>query len=160
MGTPELLKEAVKEALNVYNKFSGLRREELGQQLYEMIAQNISSKEQSLISKITGMLLEMPDELLKQVLESPDALTYYINNSIWVLQEEKKMIGNYLYPLVQLYTSKAKKVTGMLLELDPTYLNELAQDSHALKEKVEECLSLLEDESELVNFISSFKKKA
>merc|ERR1712226_1395180 len=103
----------------------------------------------------------MPDILLKQVIESPDALAEYINNSIWVLQEEKKMIGNYLFPLVQLHTTKAKKVTGMLLELDPIYLNSFEQDPYALKEKVEESLSLLENNDGLVlNFVSPCKKKS
>lgn len=160
---PELLREAVNEALAVYKEAmeqEEVKREKLAQQLYNMIATKVSLNEQSLIGKITGMLLEMPEDLLKQVIDSPDALTQYINNSIWVLQEEKKMIGNYLYPLVKLHTTNAEKVTGMLLELDPIYLNSLAQDAYALKEKVEECLSLLEDNSGLVlNFVSPFKGK-
>jgi hypothetical protein len=58
-----------------------------------------------------------------------------------------------------LHTSKARKVTGMLLELDPIYLNNLAQEPFSLKEKVEECLGLLEEENGLVlNFVSPFKK--
>jgi hypothetical protein len=47
----------------------------------------------------------------------------------------------------------------MLLELDPIYLNNLAQEPFSLKEKVEECLGLLEEENGLVlNFVSPFKK--
>jgi len=75
-----------------------------------------------------------------------------IRNSIEVLREEKRMIGNKLYPLVNNFTTEhAPKVTGMLLELDVNDLVLLLNSQEDLKEKVDECLSIFFGKKEIGN---------
>lgn len=154
MSQPDSLKKVVNEALSQYKTAAETERESIGEELYNKVKSKVSPVAQCLTGKITGMLLAMPKQLLSQVLESPDALTSCINNSMWVLQKEKQMLGNRLYPKIRLYTSDAKKVTGMVLELDPTYVETLLKSPHALKVKVEECLSVLGANDLVVNFVS------
>jgi len=107
------------------------------------------------------MLLEMGDQnqaLLLQVLESPDALTYYIKILLELLHQEKQTLGNTLYSKVQLHTTDANKVTGMLLELDSSYVRELLACPYKLKDKIEECLSILGANDLAINFVTPFPK--
>ncbi|PPS15764.1 hypothetical protein GOBAR_AA04814 [Gossypium barbadense] len=57
-----------------------------------------------------------------------------------------KMLGEQLYPLVQGFEPEhARKVTGMLLEMDQTEVLHLIESPDALKEKVEEAMAVLRD---------------
>lgn len=60
-------------------------------------------------------------------------------------QTQKNMIGERLYPLIHsLRAELAPKITGMLLEMDNAELLGLLEDHEALKSKVDEALSVLE----------------
>jgi len=178
MERPGLLKQAVNEAMEVYNKeFSGKneksvgdqsgrvqsgQRESLGNELYDKVRQTLTVEDQRLASKLTGMLLELPLNELQRVLEdnSSQVLNSLLNNSLWVLRKEKQKLGNALFPRVKLYTDdeKAKKVTGMLLEMDTAFLGALREDPHMLKQKVDECLTILDANNLVLNFVSPKKK--
>lgn len=59
-------------------------------------------------------------------------------------QEQKKMIGERLYPLVEsIDAPNAGKITGMFLELDNGELLHLLEDAPALSRKVEEAQNVL-----------------
>jgi len=55
-----------------------------------------------------------------------------------VLQEQKQMLGEHIFPLVQKLTveGNAGKVTGMLLEMDIAELLQMYEDSTMLQAKV------------------------
>jgi len=143
ISRPEALQEMVKEALRVF-KAATENHDEIGKNLYNLIEKNLEPEKSDLTAKITGMLLEMEKETLQYVLNSPEALTMKIRNSIEVLREEKRMIGNKLYPLVKNFTTEhAPKVTGMLLELDVNDLVFLLNSQENLKQKVEESILIL-----------------
>ena len=51
--------------------------------------------------------------------------------------EQKKMLGESLFPLIEgMYPDLAGKITGMLLDLDVTELMWMLEDTNALTEKV------------------------
>jgi hypothetical protein len=163
LDEPNHLKNAVDEALRQYKEAVEPEnsREKIGEQLYHKVKSSVDVQEQKFIGKITGMLLEMGDQnqaLLLQVLESPDALTYYIKILLELLHQEKQTLGNTLYSKVQLHTTNAKKVTGMLLELDSSYVRELLACPYKLKDKIEECLSILGANDLAINFVTPFPK--
>ncbi|CAD6210645.1 unnamed protein product [Miscanthus lutarioriparius] len=59
--------------------------------------------------------------------------------------EQKKLIGNRLYPLVERHQPElASKITGMLLELDNSEVVTLLCSSEMLSVKVDECVQLLQ----------------
>jgi len=174
MERPGLLKQAVNEAMQVYNKeFSGKieqsmcdqdqsgQRESLGNELYDKVRLTLTVEDQRLASKLTGMLLELPLNEVQRLLadKSSDVLNSLLQNSLWVLRKEKQNLGNVLYPRVKLYTDdeKAKKVTGMLLEMDTSFLGALRGDPHMLKQKVDECLTVLDANNLVLNFVSPKK---
>lgn len=167
---PKILKEVVNEAVRVYKEAEAVNDEppndnrqniDLGQKLYQEVSAHLSKlpEYQCLTGKITGMLLEMPTGLLKHALEKTDRLKPYLLNSINVLQVEKEKLGEILYEKIKMYTDKVDKVTGMLLELDPIYLNTLKDDPRSLKEKVDECLDLLGANNLFMDFVSPCKKR-
>ena len=52
-------------------------------------------------------------------------------------QEQKQMLGQHLFPLIQMmYLSLARKITGMLLGIDNPELLLMLEDSNSLKSKV------------------------
>merc|ERR550539_2371629 len=58
--------------------------------------------------------------------------------------EQKQMIGERLFPLVQeLQPHLAGKITGMLLEIDNAELLHLIEDNNLLRAKVEEAVQVL-----------------
>uniref|UniRef100_A0A0D9VSJ6 Polyadenylate-binding protein n=1 Tax=Leersia perrieri TaxID=77586 RepID=A0A0D9VSJ6_9ORYZ len=60
-------------------------------------------------------------------------------------EEQKNMLGNRLYPLVERHhPDLASKITGMLLELDNCEVVMLLYSSNMLSAKVEECVKLLQ----------------
>lgn len=59
--------------------------------------------------------------------------------------QQKRMLGEALFPLIQAMTNQAGKVTGMLLEMDQGELLHLLEDQVALKGKVDEAVEVLEE---------------
>ncbi|PKU61809.1 polyadenylate-binding protein 3-like [Dendrobium catenatum] len=60
------------------------------------------------------------------------------------LQQQKQMLGERLFPLVQkLKADMAAKITGMLLEMDNSELLLLLESPDALSAKVEEAIQVL-----------------
>jgi hypothetical protein len=158
IAEPNLLTETINEALRQYKEAVEPEKQQqlIGEQLYNKVKSSVNPEEQPLADKITGMLLGMCNnqKLLHTILESPDAFSYYIKLSIEVLQREKQNLGEALYPKVQLHTTNATKVTGMLLELDPCFVRDLLNCPFKLKEKVEECLSILGANDLVINFVT------
>ncbi|KAJ3019058.1 Polyadenylate-binding protein 1 [Thoreauomyces humboldtii] len=60
-------------------------------------------------------------------------------------EKQKRMLGESLFPIVQRMTPHAGKVTGMLLEMDQSELLHLLEDGAALKSKVVEAVSVLDE---------------
>lgn len=61
------------------------------------------------------------------------------------LQEQKQMLGERLFPLIQrMYPDLAGKITGMLLEIDNSELLHMLEDNESLKAKVEEAVAVLQ----------------
>ena len=63
-----------------------------------------------------------------------------------VPQEQKQMLGERLYPLVQsLHPEWASKITGMLLEIDNGEILHILISKEALRAKVDEAVYVLQD---------------
>lgn len=61
------------------------------------------------------------------------------------LQEQKQMLGERLFPLIQrMHSELAGKITGMLLEIDNSELLHMLEHSESLKAKVEEAIAVLQ----------------
>lgn len=61
------------------------------------------------------------------------------------LQEQKQMLGERLFPLIQcMYPSLTGKITGMLLEIDNSELLHMLEHGESLKAKVEEAVAVLQ----------------
>jgi len=64
-------------------------------------------------------------------------------------QQQKQMLGERLYPLIQaLHPEHAPKITGMLLEIDNAELLHMLDSSESLKAKVDEAVSVLQTHQE------------
>ena len=62
-----------------------------------------------------------------------------LHATILAAQEEKQMLGERLFPLIQrMYPDLAGKITGMLLEIDNAELLHMLEDGNSLKSKVRE----------------------
>lgn len=60
-------------------------------------------------------------------------------------QEQKQMLGERLYPLIQsVHSELAGKITGMLLEIDNSELLHMLESREQLKAKVEEAVAVLQ----------------
>lgn len=60
-------------------------------------------------------------------------------------QEQKQMLGERLFPLIQrMYSDLAGKITGMLLEIDNSELLHMLEHNESLKAKVEEAVAVLQ----------------
>jgi len=60
-------------------------------------------------------------------------------------QEQKQMLGERLFPLIQtIHSDLAGKITGMLLEIDNTELLHMLESRESLKAKVEEAIAVLQ----------------
>ncbi|XP_032815372.1 polyadenylate-binding protein 1-like isoform X3 [Petromyzon marinus] len=61
------------------------------------------------------------------------------------LQEQKQMLGERLFPLIQgMHLSLAGKITGMLLEIDNSELLHMLESPESLRSKVEEAVAVLQ----------------
>lgn len=61
------------------------------------------------------------------------------------LQEQKQMLGERLFPLIQvMHQELAGKITGMLLEIDNSELLHMLESRESLKAKVEEAVAVLQ----------------
>ncbi|XP_077287443.1 poly(A) binding protein [Arctopsyche grandis] len=61
------------------------------------------------------------------------------------LQEQKQMLGERLFPLIQrMHAELAGKITGMLLEIDNSELLHMLEHGESLKAKVEEAIAVLQ----------------
>merc|ERR1711934_304582 len=61
------------------------------------------------------------------------------------MQEQKQMLGERLFPLIQrMFSDLAGKITGMLLEIDNAELVHMLEDQNSLKGKVEEAVAVLQ----------------
>ncbi|XP_048464429.1 embryonic polyadenylate-binding protein A-like [Rhincodon typus] len=60
-------------------------------------------------------------------------------------QEQKQMLGERLYPLIQeMHPTLAGKITGMLLEIDNSELLHMLESQDSLRSKVEEAVAVLQ----------------
>ena len=144
----------------------------LGEALYPFVF----ALDSKFAGKITGMLLEMDNADIVNLLESPEALAAKVAEARDVLlrhyegsfgsqfdttiasyserelalaaeqeRDEKNAIGELLYVRIQQlgYTDTVGKLTGMLLEMDISYLAELMGSEELLVGKVEEAAEVL-----------------
>lgn len=59
--------------------------------------------------------------------------------------DQKQMLGERLFPLIEtMYSSLAGKITGMLLEIDNSELLHMLEHTEALRQKVEEAVTVLQ----------------
>ncbi|XP_046855184.1 polyadenylate-binding protein-like [Xenia sp. Carnegie-2017] len=101
--------------------------------------------------KITGMLLELPQEELKTLLCDDSKLMAKIYEAIKALDNEskdkqRKLIGDVMYCEVEkAYNDHeiAGKITGMLLEMELENLEQLLLDKKALLVKIHEAYAVL-----------------
>ncbi|XP_004397002.1 PREDICTED: polyadenylate-binding protein 4-like [Odobenus rosmarus divergens] len=60
-------------------------------------------------------------------------------------QEQKQMLGERLFPLIQtMHSNLAGKITGMLLEIDNSELLHMLESSESLRSKVDEAVAVLQ----------------
>jgi len=61
------------------------------------------------------------------------------------LQEQKQMLGERLFPLIQnIYPDLAGKITGMLLEMENSEILHMLESAEALRAKVDEALAVIQ----------------
>ncbi|XP_037055965.1 polyadenylate-binding protein 4-like [Peromyscus leucopus] len=60
-------------------------------------------------------------------------------------QEQKQMLGEHLFPLIQtMHSNLAGKITGMLLEIDNSELLHMLESPESLRSKVDEAVAVLQ----------------
>ncbi|KAI4904675.1 hypothetical protein NFI96_015771, partial [Prochilodus magdalenae] len=131
--------------------------ESLGEKLYNLIY----PKHADMAPKLTGMLLELPEAVIGQMLQDEALLTKALDRAIAALQPEgskqpskaddgdsvsSDSLGEQLYDLIDLYnTGHTQKITGMLLEQKKEAVLQLLSDPTLLEEKVKTALKTLND---------------
>ncbi|KAK7896474.1 hypothetical protein WMY93_021799 [Mugilogobius chulae] len=104
----------------------------LGEQLFELVELYNTGHSQ----KITGMLLEQQKDSVINLLSDSKLLDEQINQALETLKE--------LFSLVkQINQDHANDITGMLLEMDQTALNQILCDRSMLEAAVQKALSAL-----------------
>ncbi|XP_077986828.1 uncharacterized protein LOC144441161 [Glandiceps talaboti] len=108
-------------------------REVLGEHLYSVI----QPLQPDYADKLTGMLLELGNEEVVQLLQYSDLLRKRIDTAMEVLQQEesqnKDMLGEKLYARVEeIEPVFCSKITGMLLEMDSHAIHHLLLSTEAL----------------------------
>lgn len=134
--------------------------ETLGEQLYTLIY----PKHTEDAGKLTGMLLELPGPVLRQLLQDEAKLTAAVEKALRALQlaEESSNVtckeeddisvssdslGEQLFDLVNVYnTGHSQKITGMLLEQHKEAVLHLLSDPKLLEEQVNLALTTLKEQ--------------
>ncbi|XP_068753149.1 uncharacterized protein [Montipora capricornis] len=135
----------------------------IGERLYPLI--HATHPDQA--AKITGMLLELDNAELLDMMESPEAFAAKTQEAVSVLrmhrqieieaqrltpsmlasvlpEGQKQIIGERLYPLIHAtHPDQAAKITGMLLETDNAELLDMLESPEALAAKTQEAVSVL-----------------
>ncbi|XP_062269514.1 uncharacterized protein LOC133975551 isoform X2 [Platichthys flesus] len=140
--------------------------ETLGEQLYT----RIYSKHKEAAGKLTGMLLELPGPVLRQMLQDEAMLTAAVEKALRALQLEQEpsrvsckeednvsassdSLGEQLFELVDVYnTGHSQKITGMLLEQHKEAVSNLLSDPKLLEEQVHVALETLKEQNEETDF--------
>ena len=123
--------------------------------------------------KLTGILLEMDIQSLELMIKDSNLLEQKLGEIISLLEndsgqiknsqtetaqrqcQDKTSIGEELYSLVsELGCDQADKITGMLLEMDTYDLEVILRDQEVLKEKVNQALWALNNQSDVSETIS------
>lgn len=137
-------------------------KQALGEQIYYLIKERHPNDAE----KLTGILLEMDNESLENLIKDTDLLEEKVEDVLSVLQNntgqiengqsesvvsrqagDKTSLGEQLYELVYALDSDyADKITGMLLEMDLPDLEKLVKHQDVLEEKVHQALMALNSE--------------
>lgn len=137
-------------------------KQALGEQIYYLIKEQHPNDAE----KLTGILLEMDNESLENLIKDTDLLEEKVEDVLSVLQNntgqiengqsesvvsrqagDKTSLGEQLYELVYALDSDyADKITGMLLEMDLPDLEKLVKHQDVLEEKVHQALMALNSE--------------
>ncbi|KAL2100040.1 hypothetical protein ACEWY4_004434 [Coilia grayii] len=132
--------------------------DELGEKLYSLV----SSKHGEIAGKLTGMLLELPDAVIKQMLQDESVLNDGISRALQALRQESQVVseveeasassdslGERLYDLIDLHnTGHTQKITGMLLEQTKEAVLQLLSDPELLEKKINIALKTLIEQGE------------
>lgn len=135
--------------------------ETYGEQLYALIY----PKHKENAAKLTGMLLELPCSVLRQVLQDEAVMNTAVDKAFRALQltETSKVtckdeddastssdsLGEQLFELVDVYnTGHSQKITGMLLEQHQEAVLQLLSDPKLLEEQVNSALKTLKEQKE------------
>ncbi|KAF4076978.1 hypothetical protein AMELA_G00202690 [Ameiurus melas] len=133
--------------------------ESLGEKLYDVI----SRQHADMAPKLTGMLLELPGEVIGEMLQDEDLLTKALERALAALHPDTSKpaspaddvdsvssdsLGEQLYELIDLYnTGYTQKLTGMLLEQEKKVVLQLLSDPVLLEENVNMALKTLQESS-------------
>lgn len=133
--------------------------ESLGEKLYDLI----SPKHADLAPKLTGMLLELPGDVISQMLQDEALFTKALQRALAALQPETSKpasqaddgdsvssdsLGEQLYELINFYdTEYTQKITGMLLEQEKKVVLQMMSDPALLEEKIKLALKTLQGSS-------------
>lgn len=128
----------------------------LGEQLFELVDVYNTGHSQ----KITGMLLEQRKEAVINLLSDPKQLEEQVNFALKTLKEQNleetdisdssdtddtERLGEKIFSLVEeLDPRHANDITGMLLEMDPTALQQLLSDHTMLEGAVQKAQAALD----------------
>ncbi|XP_070706940.1 uncharacterized protein [Pempheris klunzingeri] len=128
----------------------------LGEQLFELVDVYNTGHSQ----KITGMLLEQHKDAVLNLLSEPELLEEQVNFALKTLKEQnveetdisdtsdaddKERLGEKLFSLVEeLDPLHANDITGMLLEMDPSALQQLLSDHTMLEVAVQKAQQALD----------------
>ncbi|XP_062868302.1 polyadenylate-binding protein 1-B [Trichomycterus rosablanca] len=138
--------------------------ESLGEKLYHLV----SAKHADMAPKLTGMLLELPEAVVSQMLQDEALLTKALERAVAALQHDNShtdlqpanskpvsqvddadsvasdSLGEQLYELIELLnTGHTEKITGMLLEQKKEVVLNLLSDPVLLEKKVNMALKTL-----------------
>ncbi|XP_078604512.1 uncharacterized protein LOC144878112 isoform X2 [Branchiostoma floridae x Branchiostoma japonicum] len=159
----ELLETTVQEALYRIEGQSSrsepgssecVSKEDLGDILYE----KVEELQPDLCAKITGMLLELPEDTLQTLLADKQALQTAVHRAVKAVQggeqqgtadqsqldPDKQELGEQLFDIVcDRYEADAPKITGMLLEMETSILTRLLESPDDLNHRIDQAYNAL-----------------
>ncbi|TIA51317.1 Polyadenylate-binding protein/Hyperplastic disc protein [Aureobasidium pullulans] len=120
------------------------------QMLGDVLYHKIRKQQPELAPKITGMLLEMDNAYILDLIADDVALYNKIVEATRVYkdylkskQKQKEMLGELLYPKIREQQPElAGTITGMLLEMETAELLDLTTNDAALRSKVAEAIAI------------------